>query len=241
MEGPLYYIKTGALAFNVALPLALLLPVLALLQRLGEPRHDAPEPRGSRGVTHSEESADGGEASSVVAQRQDAPVVKRRGASLSQHSDSGGDASHIDPVSKKGISKGGMFASPKDDSSIAAASSTQHEGSSSEAGRSSSSSDSGSPPQPMQQQVPQHRPSTWAGRSSSGDSGSAPQPLQQQQVPLQRPSTRAREWQRMGVVAAVAPLWLWLAAITCLPHKEERFLYVVYPLVRRRHKHPCIG
>lgn len=29
----------------------------------------------------------------------------------------------------------------------------------------------------------------------------------------------------------VSPLFLWLAAITALPHKEERFLYVVYPLV----------
>lgn len=34
-----------------------------------------------------------------------------------------------------------------------------------------------------------------------------------------------------GVAAAAAPLWLWLAAISSLPHKEERFLYVVYPLV----------
>ena len=25
---------------------------------------------------------------------------------------------------------------------------------------------------------------------------------------------------------------LWLAAISALPHKEERFLYVIYPLVR---------
>lgn len=31
---------------------------------------------------------------------------------------------------------------------------------------------------------------------------------------------------------AMSPLYLWLAAITALPHKEERFLYVVYPQVR---------
>jgi len=30
----------------------------------------------------------------------------------------------------------------------------------------------------------------------------------------------------------VSPVFLWLAAISALPHKEERFLYVVYPLVR---------
>jgi len=36
----------------------------------------------------------------------------------------------------------------------------------------------------------------------------------------------------LKVVAVLAPLWLWLAAISLLPHKEERFLYVVYPLVR---------
>lgn len=31
---------------------------------------------------------------------------------------------------------------------------------------------------------------------------------------------------------AVAPLYVWLAAISALPHKEERFLYVVYPQVQ---------
>ncbi len=36
---------------------------------------------------------------------------------------------------------------------------------------------------------------------------------------------------RLRMAAALAPLWLWLAAISALPHKEERFLYVVYPLV----------
>jgi len=36
----------------------------------------------------------------------------------------------------------------------------------------------------------------------------------------------------LKVVAVLAPLWLWLSAISLLPHKEERFLYVVYPLVR---------
>lgn len=30
---------------------------------------------------------------------------------------------------------------------------------------------------------------------------------------------------------AVSPLYVWLAAISALPHKEERFLYVVYPQV----------
>ena len=30
----------------------------------------------------------------------------------------------------------------------------------------------------------------------------------------------------------VAPVYVWLLAITALPHKEERFLYVTYPLVR---------
>jgi len=30
---------------------------------------------------------------------------------------------------------------------------------------------------------------------------------------------------------AVSPFFLWLASISVLPHKEERFLYVVYPLI----------
>ena len=34
----------------------------------------------------------------------------------------------------------------------------------------------------------------------------------------------------MNLFVAVSPLFLWLAAITVLPHKEERFLFVVYPL-----------
>ena len=33
------------------------------------------------------------------------------------------------------------------------------------------------------------------------------------------------------LLIAVSPAWAWLLAITVLPHKEERFLYVVYPLV----------
>ena len=33
------------------------------------------------------------------------------------------------------------------------------------------------------------------------------------------------------LLMAVAPLYVWLAAISALPHKEERFLYVVYPQV----------
>ena len=38
-----------------------------------------------------------------------------------------------------------------------------------------------------------------------------------------------------GLLLAVAlsPAYVWFAAISALPHKEERFLYVVYPLVRR--------
>lgn len=34
------------------------------------------------------------------------------------------------------------------------------------------------------------------------------------------------------MLVAISPAWVWLAAITALPHKEERFLYVVYPLVQ---------
>jgi len=34
------------------------------------------------------------------------------------------------------------------------------------------------------------------------------------------------------VLVAAAPVYLWLGALSMLPHKEERFLYVVYPLVR---------
>ncbi len=34
------------------------------------------------------------------------------------------------------------------------------------------------------------------------------------------------------VLVAAAPVYLWLGAVSMLPHKEERFLYVVYPLVR---------
>eukprot|EP00887_Chlorella_sp_A99_P004057 scaffold11.g4057.t1 len=33
-----------------------------------------------------------------------------------------------------------------------------------------------------------------------------------------------------SLLAALSPLYLWLAAVSALPHKEERFLYVVYPL-----------
>lgn len=32
------------------------------------------------------------------------------------------------------------------------------------------------------------------------------------------------------LMVCISPLFVWLAAITALPHKEERFLYVVYPL-----------
>ncbi len=37
---------------------------------------------------------------------------------------------------------------------------------------------------------------------------------------------------RLRLAAAVAPVFVWGAAISALPHKEERFLYPVYPLVR---------
>lgn len=33
------------------------------------------------------------------------------------------------------------------------------------------------------------------------------------------------------IVIAVSPAFVWFTAITLLPHKEERFLYVVYPLI----------
>lgn len=34
-----------------------------------------------------------------------------------------------------------------------------------------------------------------------------------------------------GLCVAIAPAYVWLAAISALPHKEERFLYVVYPVL----------
>lgn len=41
---------------------------------------------------------------------------------------------------------------------------------------------------------------------------------------------------RARMAVALAPVPLWLAAISALPHKEERFLYVIYPLVRLQTK-----
>lgn len=38
------------------------------------------------------------------------------------------------------------------------------------------------------------------------------------------------EW-RPRLLVALSPIHVWLAATTALPHKEERFLYVVYPLM----------
>jgi alpha-1,2-mannosyltransferase len=35
----------------------------------------------------------------------------------------------------------------------------------------------------------------------------------------------------LRLLVCVAPVFVWGAAITALPHKEERFLYVVYPLI----------
>ena len=36
---------------------------------------------------------------------------------------------------------------------------------------------------------------------------------------------------RPRILIALSPVYIWLIAITALPHKEERFMYVVYPLV----------
>lgn len=41
-------------------------------------------------------------------------------------------------------------------------------------------------------------------------------------------SSEKRE-QAKNLLAALSPQWFWLLAITMLPHKEERFMYVVYP------------
>ncbi|KAL3158672.1 hypothetical protein ABBQ32_011414 [Trebouxia sp. C0010 RCD-2024] len=38
------------------------------------------------------------------------------------------------------------------------------------------------------------------------------------------------QW-RPRLLIALSPIYVWLAAITALPHKEERFMYVVYPLM----------
>jgi alpha-1,2-mannosyltransferase len=60
------------------------------------------------------------------------------------------------------------------------------------------------------------------GKSSNGSgSGTAAKKKGQQQ---QRKSLD------INLFIAVSPVFLWLAAITALPHKEERFLFVVYPL-----------
>jgi alpha-1,2-mannosyltransferase len=45
----------------------------------------------------------------------------------------------------------------------------------------------------------------------------------------------------LRLLACVSPAYVWLAAITALPHKEERFLYVVYPLVSKQLRHCCIN
>ena len=39
---------------------------------------------------------------------------------------------------------------------------------------------------------------------------------------------------RTLMLVALSPLFTWLVAISALPHKEERFLFVVYPLVGKR-------
>lgn len=43
----------------------------------------------------------------------------------------------------------------------------------------------------------------------------------------------------LRLLLCVSPLYVWLAAITALPHKEERFLYVAYPLVRPAPRQPA--
>lgn len=38
----------------------------------------------------------------------------------------------------------------------------------------------------------------------------------------------------LSILVVVSPIYTWLGALTALPHKEERFAYVVYPLI-------CVG
>lgn len=45
------------------------------------------------------------------------------------------------------------------------------------------------------------------------------------------PSSTSANSSVLRLLVCVAPVYVWGAAITALPHKEERFLYVVYPLV----------
>ena len=45
------------------------------------------------------------------------------------------------------------------------------------------------------------------------------------------PSSTSASSSVLRLLVCVAPVYVWGAAITALPHKEERFLYVVYPLV----------
>ena len=40
---------------------------------------------------------------------------------------------------------------------------------------------------------------------------------------------------RVSVLVVIAPLFLWLGAMSTVPHKEERFAYVVYTQVCVRH------
>ena len=40
---------------------------------------------------------------------------------------------------------------------------------------------------------------------------------------------------RGSLLVVVAPLYLWLGAMSSVPHKEERFAYVVYTQARSRH------
>ena len=37
------------------------------------------------------------------------------------------------------------------------------------------------------------------------------------------------------MLVVIAPLFLWLGAMSSVPHKEERFAYVVYTQARSRH------
>lgn len=159
VEGHEYYFKTGGLAFNLGLPLALLLPVVKLLQWLSQPRQHTLAP-GDSAVN-----------------------------------ESSGDRSD----NSKGNSRG-----------------------STEGNSDSSSSHPG---------VSFHRPLQHAARQPAQQ----PLPLQQkrQQKKKQKRKREGQLGERLSprVAAAMAPLWLWFGTISCLPHKEERFLFVVYPLV----------
>lgn len=45
----------------------------------------------------------------------------------------------------------------------------------------------------------------------------------------------------LQLLVCLSPVATWLGAITALPHKEERFLFVVYPLVSERVRGGVVG